>query len=316
VSHLADSTVKATLGRRLRAQGGYSLPELLVAMSLMIVVLGATLAPFEYFQRGARRNGDQNQAEDTARLTMGNLVREGRNVAGQSQFVEKATATDLVFQTVDGSTSPAGTNAANIERLRYCLNTTTNVLWRQSQTWTTNAPPALPSTSSCPDSGWPAQRQAASNVVNYRGGATRPVFTYCNSDNTTCSSSPSSLTDITFIRLTPFVDVNGATSAPAESELTSSVYLRNQNKPPTASFTASAIGDANVQLNGSNSSDPEGGTLSYKWLDGSTFAGATQIGTGQSCTCTALGTGSRTIWLQVTDPTGLTATASQAVTLQ
>ena len=61
-------------------------------------------------------------------------------------------------------------------------------------------------------------------------------------------------------------------------------------------------------LNGASSSDPEGGSLTFKWFDGST-----QIGTGQTCDCIALGSGNRTIMLEVTDPTGITDTATQTV---
>ena len=96
----------------------------------------------------------------------------------------------------------------------------------------------------------------------------------------------------------------------------SSAYLRNQNQAPVGSFTATPTGGGKVQLNGSGSYDPEGGALSYKWYDGSTFSGATQIGTGQTCSCSAVSTGNRTIWLQVTDSSGLTSTpVSQAVTV-
>jgi type II secretory pathway pseudopilin PulG len=301
MSSATDSLLRAVrcARRRLGGEHGFTVVELSVAMTIMIIVLGATLAPFEFFQRGARKNNEQNQAQDAARLAMARLVRDARNVAGQSQYIERATGSDLVFQTVDGSSSPGGTNNANIERVRYCLNTGTGVLWRQVQTWTTSSPPTLPSTTSCPDSAWPTQTKAASNIRN----GSRAVFSYD-------SGTP---TNVTSIDLTVYVDVD-PTRSPPESELTSSAYLRNQNQAPVGSFTATPTGGGKVQLNGSGSYDPEGGALTYKWYDGSTFSGATQIGTGQNCTCTAGGTGTRTIWLQVTDPSGLVSTpVSQTV---
>ena len=45
------------------------------------------------------------------------------------------------------------------------LNTSTNVLWTQTQTWTTATPPALPSTASSPDAAWPAKSPVVEGVT-------------------------------------------------------------------------------------------------------------------------------------------------------
>jgi glucose/arabinose dehydrogenase/PKD repeat protein len=88
------------------------------------------------------------------------------------------------------------------------------------------------------------------------------------------------------------------------------------NQPPTARVSATpATGNAplTVNLDGTASSDPEGGVLTYSWdLDGNgTFGDAT--GSTVSSTYTAAGTYHPA--LRVTDPEGATGTASTTVTV-
>jgi prepilin-type N-terminal cleavage/methylation domain-containing protein len=279
--------------RLVREESGFTLIEMLVAATLLVVVLTATVRPLNAYERTARDNRAQNDAQARARVTLDRMARELRNIAGSTQFVEQAGASDLVFQTVDPLTAPSGTNSMNVERVRYCLNTSTQVLWRQTQTWTTAAPPSVPSSTSCPSSAWTTQAITADQVTN----GSRAVFTYNDTD----------LTSITLIHSNLYIDVS-SNLRPPESLLASGVYLRNQNKAPSASFTATATGNKHVQLNGSGSSDPEGGSLTFKWFDGST-----QIGTGQTCDCVALATGNRTIMVEVSDPSGIFDTATQTV---
>ena len=282
-----------------REESGITLVEILVAATLMVVVLTAAVNPLNAFERASRNTNQQNDAQATARQVVDRMSRELRNSAGQTQFVEQATATDIVFQTVDPTSPLSGTNASNIERVRYCLNTsvpTNGVLWKQVQTWTTTTPPSVPSTSACPDAAWPTQARAAENITN----DSRAVWTY----------NSSTLTDITRVHVDLYVDVS-PTTRPSESVLSSGVYLRNQNKAPSASFTATTTGNKHVQLNGSGSSDPEGSTITYAWYDSSTL-----IGSGQNCDCVALATGNRSITLIVTDQSGLTGQATQTVNVQ
>jgi type II secretory pathway pseudopilin PulG len=271
-----------------------TLTELLVAMSLMAIVLTATFRPLNAYERTASQNRAQNEAQGRARGTLDRMARELRNVAGQTQFIEQATASGLVYQTIDPLTAPSGTNSMNLERVRYCFDSSTQRLWRQTQTWTVATPPPVPSTTSCPSSTWTTQAVTADQVTN----GSRAVFTY--NDNT-------DLTNITLIHTDIYIDVS-PTQRPPESLLSSGVHLRNQNKAPVASFTATPTANKHMLLNGAVSSDPEGGSLTFKWFDGST-----QIGTGQTCDCIALGSGNRTIMLEVTDPSGITDTATQTV---
>ena len=280
--------------RLVREESGVTVVELLVATSLLAIVLTATFRPLTAYERTASQNRAQNEAQGRARVTLDRMARELRNVAGLTQFIDKATATDLVYQTVDPTTGPSGTNTTGLRRVRYCLQSSALRIWRQTQTWTTSSPPAVASTTSCPDSAWTTQEVAADQVTN----GTRAVFTY--NDNT-------DLTNISLIHADIYIDVS-QTQRPPESLLSSSSYLRNQNKAPIAAFTATPTANRHMILNGATSSDPEGGALTFKWFDGST-----QIGTGQTCDCIALGTGNRTIMVQVADPTGITDTATQTV---
>ena len=201
--------------------------ELLVATSLLTIVLTATLRPLNAYERTASQNRAQNEAQGRARVTLDRLARELRNVAGQTQFIEKATATDLVYQTVDPTDGAERDEQHQPPSACATASTApTQRVWRQTQTWTTSSPPAVPSTTSCPDSAWTTQAVTADQVTN----GSRAVFTY--NDNT-------DLTNITLIHTDIYIDVN-PTLRPPESLLSSGSYLRNQNKAPIAAFTGDA----------------------------------------------------------------------------
>ncbi len=291
---------------RLREEGGWTLMELMISMTLLIVVLGATLTTFELFSRNAAVSAIRADSRDRVRLATDRMSRELRNLASPSnasaQSVDKASAYDLVFQTVDPNfptTSPTSNNLPNTRRVRYCLDTsnaTDEVLWRQVQTWTTSATPSAPSTSSCPDNatGWSFKEQVANGIVNNSGGQTRPLFLFDSASATT----------VTSVRTNIFADVNGV-STPGEAQLQTGTTLRNQNRAPVATFTYVTPGSKHVLLNGSTSYDPGGYALTYTWYDGTT-----KIGTGVTLDYTAPATGNRTLKLTVTNPGGLSTDAA------
>jgi PKD repeat protein len=88
------------------------------------------------------------------------------------------------------------------------------------------------------------------------------------------------------------------------------------NQPPTAVATATpTTGSAplTVNFNGTGSSDPEGGTLTYAWdLDGD---GAYDDSTASQPTYTYTAQGSYAAKLRVTDPGGLSGTATVTITV-
>jgi hypothetical protein len=210
---------------------------------------------------------------------------------------------DLVFKAVNPSPPASVGNPANIERLRYCLDSGTSPqgpqrLWMQEQTWT-STPPAYTGSSSCPDSSWGNPRVVAEYVVNNVGGQSRPVFTFNATDPTA----------VTEVNADLYVDRDPAFDPP-ETRLQSGVYLRNQNRAPVAQFQATP-GTKHVILNASSSSDPEGQGLTYAWTDGSTTLDNTAAVWDYQTTG-----GTHTIQLRVTDPGGLSVlSAPQTVVI-
>ena len=95
----------------------------------------------------------------------------------------------------------------------------------------------------------------AEDVTNRYAGADRAAFGY-DSD---------SLSEITTIGVTLFVDVS-PTMPPAETELSSAAFLRNQNQVPVAAFTDTATGAGHLLLNAGGSSDPDNQQITFKWL--------------------------------------------------
>ena len=282
--------------RRLRDERGFTLVELLAGMALVVVVSAAALGTMSQFERTTRVNSLQNDSQQEARRALGEMARELRNLASPTnelpQAIERATATELVSLTV-GDTKPAGSqNSRNTRRVRYCLNTAGGKLWRQVQAWTTATAPAIPSDTACPAApatgGWGQATAAASSVTN---GA-RAVWTY----------NSAQLDGITEIRATLYVDVNPG-AKPKEAEIETAIFLRNQNRGPVADFTAAASGPT-VTLNASESTDPEGRALTYKWYEDGNF-----LGEGITYVYNPSQGGNHSYTLKVEDPAGLSHTA-------
>ena len=293
-------------------QRGTTLIELLVGMTLMTIVLSATLLLFDAGADNHRLVEEHNEAQDTARRHTDRLARELRNMASPSLLttsaaqplaVDLATGYDLVFRVVDDVRPAGSANTPNVKRVRYCLDAADPAngrLYRQEQTWVTTGTPALPSLSACPAAGWTTAELITDAVVNRAGGRDRPLFQFDAVDTSR----------ITRVRTDVYVDPT-IDRRPVEARLTSGVFLRNQNRVPTASFTVDANTATNeVVLNGSPSEDPEDMPLAYDWyMDG------VAIGSGVVFTHKGAADGLHTYRLEVRDPAALTAEATMEVTL-
>jgi type II secretory pathway component PulJ len=299
--------------RLMRDEAGFTLVEQLAAMVVMVFVLGATLTALEVFGNTTQRDRTLVEAQDKARLALNRIGRELLNATAyptstgttQPSAVLRADPWDLIVLTVNPAPPGAGNqNAFNLMRVRYCLNTTTSTLYRQWQTWTSASPPGMVTDTACPSANWGTNNKSvvATDIVN--GGARR-VFTYNNGDASNVSSAPPALEDIASVRTALWVDPNPG-KAPAATQLHTGVFLRNKNRRPVANCTAAPTGNRYVSLNGSRSSDPEGGLLTFAWDDG----GSAVPGAGSLVNYQAPATGSHTFTVTVKDPGGLTSTAT------
>jgi type II secretory pathway pseudopilin PulG len=243
--------------RQIHGEEGMTLVEVLMVSILMIVVLGATLTALESFERNTATNMRQNEAQDQARRAMDMMARDLRNLASpireRPEAVDLALPTDVVFQSEGKEMGATSLNARNTERVRFCLDADGR-LWRAIQTWESAVIPDPPSTEDCPGDGWTRDAIVAENVVN----GERPIFTYNATD----------YRDITEVSATVYVDVNPGVR-PSEVTLQSSVYLRNQNREPSAVFSVDVLATGSILLNASESTDPEEKAMIYTWkVDG------------------------------------------------
>lgn len=285
------------MSRLVAEERGVTLVELLTVIVLSGIVMGATLTTFTNFERTTAVNQRQNDAQEQVRVGLAGLARELRNLASPTdqlpEAVRRAGAQDLVFQSV---------SSTQTRRVRYCYDDAGGRIWRQVQ----YEPFSDPSTTACPDSAWGSERSAVQNVVN----DTRALFSYNSTE----------LTSITEITTSLWVDVNPG-EAPVESTLQTSIFLRNQNRAPTAQFTA-AVSGSTIVLNGSGSTDPESKALDYYWYDAGESGNAEECGTlpdeVPQTGCVGAGivfnyepatAGTRTVHLVVRDPAGLTDAA-------
>jgi type II secretory pathway component PulJ len=241
-----------TRKRQLGSEEGFTLVEVLIAAVLMIIVLGATLTALTSFQKSTATNQRQNSGQDEARRTLDLLARDLRNLASpvieRPEAVDRNLPLDLIFQSEGRGAVVANANIRNTQRVRFCLDPQGR-LHRNVQKWESAVPPDAPAATQCPGTGWTSSAVVAENIVN----GSRPIFTY----NSTV------LQDITEVSATLYVDVNPG-KPPAEQVLQTSVYLRNQNRKPTALFSVEVVTNS-ILLNASESTDPEEKAMIYSW---------------------------------------------------
>ena len=127
----------------------------------------------------------------------------------------------------------------------------------------------------------------ATDVTN----AARPIFTY----NATAFDRITEVSSQLFVDTTP-------TRLPSEVDLQSTVFLRNQNRAPTAVFSATSMPSGGVFLNASESEDPEEKSLTFEWWDAS-LTPVKKVGEGIVFTYSPPAAGMRQMYLVVKDAT-------------
>lgn len=300
--------------RRLHNQDGFSLPEILIAMTIMLVIMGATLSSLDAFR--SRQNVDQKRSETQERLRRGmdHLQRQLRNLATPQALVKSIALAgdyDIVFQTSDPTK----------RWVRYCVDPSDPLLASggASLWYGVFNGPAAPAPTTCGAGGtWNAMSVGAA-IVNTRAGLDRPVFTYNWPKNPDGTDDTSDTSKVTRVRSELWVDPNPGVN-PVEQTLTSGVFLRNQNQPPVPDFTSTPGGTTaagfRVVLNASSTTDFEGRRLNYYWFYGAAPtipAGCKPASDEPSTTAnpsTYLGSG---IVLEAVFPTG--TSSPQTVTL-
>lgn len=320
---------------RLASDRGFTLIELLVAMTLSLLILGATLTAFEAVQDNHQRTVEHNDAQDQVRRATDRLARDLRNLADAedlgggvtSDAVEKNGRWDLIFKSVDDGISgapPVG-NPRGLKRVRLCLDARTRsdgrlILQQQSAAAYTSTPPATSLAAGAPctmaDAGWTTRTVVASSVVNRLDpDDERELFTYAaDGRQLAYDGGAVVLQDISRLATTVVVDPT-PTRSPRASTLTTSVFLRNQNRNPVASFSCTWVNRSGrvVLLNGTASQDPEGETLQrFEFWDLTTN---TRIATSAEFQWTMPDSGNHTVQLRVWDLAGRTgASPTQTIT--
>ena len=301
-----------------RDERGFTLIEVLLVCTIFTVVLGATLTAFASFTTQHRRGEIQLDQAEEARLALDIAARQLRNLANPtvnaSTTIDRAEPYDFIFQTSD----PAKT------WVRYCTETSPPASPDAARLWGTESATATISAGmrgACPGTGWAIAGVVSSRVTNQAGGVDRDVFDYeCGrGEPATCPASQPEYARITNVGIELFVDHDVADSL-KEMRVSTAVYLRNQNEPPTAAATSAPKATRQVILNGGGSTDPEGRTMDFFWFKGTaptiadfpdcTAKPASAISEGVTYTHTfteAIGT-MVNFWLVVRDPGCLTST--------
>lgn len=318
-----------------RSEHGFTLIELLVSMTMSIVVMGCAIGILTVFLNDTNYDRLRDNAQDDARMMVDRMTRELRSAAAQNTgsygLLERANPYDVIFETVNPTTVYGGSNVYNQYRVRYCLDSN-NTVWRQTKSWTSSSPPAVPASTACPDpsnsdfdqksNGQPCCVEL-SDVTNEIGGdTTRPMFTYG-------PPGYSGLQQIQEIQVNVVTDLNPGHLPGPSPQLTSGIFLRNENSPPSANFTPTKTSNGtntwDVTLDGSASTDPNGQTLTYQWYANSGSTGCTSTTAGPSTgllstATTEISDGgtysngtTETFALVVTDTQGLTNCTSQTL---
>lgn len=288
---------------RLRDERGFSVGELLVAMTLATVVFGAAVSAFTGFVDTSGESRRRSVAQDGVRTAVDRIALQARSAmspGGTTHPIELQSNYDLVFLApVDGA-SLVG-NPRGLAHVRFCLDTTAGRLWRQSAPYATGAQAAPPSTSACPSPAWARSDAVAADIVNHRGASPVPLFSVT-------ADAGGRVTDLAVRALVDPDPDKGVKAA----DLRTKVTLRNANRPPTAMLNCQGFANGNATCDASASVDPDGELLSYAWkMDGGAL---TEKSSRLSQTALAAGS-THSFTVTVTDSGGHSESATKSVTI-
>lgn len=325
--------VAARLRRaNLRSEEGWTFSEVLIASVITFIVLGsATMIVGNVASLNGTTNR-QTQAQEKARTAIDSLATQLRNAAGPpggTPIYSPASGstsgtTSLIFY-LPGGTPNVTTNPRGLQWIRYCLdatNVSSETLWTQTAPYL-NTQSGPPSTTTCPSASWSTQQSVATNVVDQEctdpstGLPTAPF---------TPSNAGGAIHDIQ-VRLLVRVSAGHCTRQPGDrgdqypTAITSSIDFRNVKSGPTAALNCS-VQNKHAVCDASASTEPDGEALSYKWkytcCSPSFSGGDTTWETGQASYLFDKGpltSGIYAVYVQVTDASGLSSTASMNVTI-
>jgi prepilin-type N-terminal cleavage/methylation domain-containing protein len=342
--------MRACLRRCVRSERGFTLVELLVAMTLALVVLGCTFTILDLFNQHYTRSNQRTDAQDRARLALDRIAWEMRNIATEPtatgngtsttyspMLIERATAYDVVFDTVMPYSSLSGapsfgSNTNQVVRVRYCVpddtstgSSSNEALYQEVEYWSSAVPPASPwstsagTTVACPDNPLPDNTISTvlvNGVTNrYQQRTDRPVFSYINGSTTANSVDTAGLSAITSVGADLFLNPT-PTNASTESEIKSGADLRAVANFPTATFTTTSEGTGKVLLN-AEAYSPDNEQLTYSWsCSGSncpTSSSSSYLNATSPQYEWSPGSGTYTITLVATDDRGLSYASTQTV---
>jgi prepilin-type N-terminal cleavage/methylation domain-containing protein len=297
---------------RLKDQSGVTLTELLVSIVLAGIVFGAAVTTFVTFLNVSTKAEDQQRAQDTARSTISSIAGHVRNAmttsATGAAINSSSSAFDLILLVpIPGTTTSATTNPRGLTHVRYCVENRGNnneTIWFQTSPYNSSTAPSPPSVSSCPSNAWNTKQRFAEHLINRETPGNPPLFVY----NTDSATPP----NITSVDIHAIVDW-----APArdhkETDLRTTVSLRNLNRAPTANMTCQGLASGHAICDASTSSDPDGQPLSYAWkMGGTTLTGEASFRLDKFPLTSKT---TYSFQLTVTDTAGVTSTVTKSVTM-
>jgi Tfp pilus assembly protein PilV len=290
---------------RLRGQAGLTLPEILVAVLVGLIVLGSGVAVFVSFLTRAASSEGRTNSQDAVRLAVDQVAIQLRSAMSEgtpgSQPVVAVNDYSIVYRAPMESANVSN-NPLGLRYVRYCLGRTSDGeehLYRQTAPYDTSSNRNWPTSLGCPGGAWPNQLVVADSLVNLRDEI--PLFAPRTDDGG----------NVTSIEIHAAVDVDPIHDPPA-THLETAIEMRNVNRPPTAALTCQPAANGYALCDASASADPDGQSLSYSWrMSGSTLSSTSyRISQGGLVSGRSYG-----FEVNVTDSGGSTATASQSVTM-